>query len=73
MGIRARADVDRRFAEGFVLAKAFNDPKMLAEDLREWEMRKAPVEEKEYESDGSDIISLFKRSGIKVHDDTTRH
>lgn len=72
MGIRARADVDRRFAEGFVLAKAFNDPKLLAEDLRDWERKKAPVEDVEYESDGSDILALFKRSGIKV-EDTTRH
>lgn len=72
MGIRARADVDRRFAEGFVLAKAFNSPSLLADDLREWERKKTapPVEDEDYESDGSDVIALFRRHGITVASET---
>lgn len=74
LGVRVRVDVDRRLALGFTLAKAFNAPKMLSEDLEKWERTKRPVraEEDGYISDGSDLIALFQSSGIEVVD-TTKH
>jgi len=72
LSVRARVEVDRRFAMGFVVAKAFNEPRSLAEDLEKWERKKHPPRDDDYVSDGSDIIAMFQRSGLHVVDET-RH
>jgi hypothetical protein len=63
------AETERRFAMSIFAAKAYHKPELITEELKAWR-RSQRLGSAAARRDGSDIVALFRESGIRVIDRT---
>lgn len=54
---------------GVIMAKAFNKPQALADEIRQMQQRRR-LERAAAKGDGSDVIELFRQRGLTIIDET---